>query len=668
MPASLRDVVADELPRDSARAAALIGELLRRRDFDRAFVMRLFARSRDGKASRELRCLASLALEHQFRLARRHQAASLLRAIGVAENEETVRRRIARNEPVHKRLRDGPAGLRAFLRHTRRECRLFFARYAFTPKEVMAVIRERTRATPARHDFPPLVHPCNIEEAATAMETLPPYEREIARLLIDAQAAYWVDASTPSSLNALVECPAGTIVLVIKPPGSDIEIEIKRTGVRGPHALDVRYRDEDGRVVPVHHHLWGGARGDYLRFEAANSALLARIHRLALGDEAPIPRILTMCRIESMPGADGNAIPLLTHFTDPGRRDDLQGSLNRINKPNLTAPAGAAGECFLEATMPSQAIAVGTTSFRLERLRAYLVDGILFDGDVDELLDEIIDDYVPPPNPSADYAGDAISYNRAAADRTYISVMAQIGRFWGAVLGMRGGSGGESFVPRNAGLRKVWLDGRWQVRFISMDHDSMALAGRVYRYYNAPKNVPELVLDLVHILGGPTGRCFHPGEVSALKAIYRVSTAVASEGLSVFRDTLRESYARMLHAMSTDPRIRELFHEEFIDTIREWDRAVIDFFRNTDDTESRERWRRRTRARLRRRGLPRPVIDQYLKTIVAYKDVLRWFVGFYESAAQTRVSVPHNPTPSSAAAPRGSRSRGAGRGRASRSS
>ena len=29
--------------------------------------------------------------------------------------------------------------------------------------------------------------------------------------------------------------------------------------------------------------------------------------------------------------------------------------------------------------------------------------------------------------------------------------------------------------------------------------------------------------------------------------------------------------------MTTDPRIRQLFHAGFIDTIREWDRAVVDF-------------------------------------------------------------------------------------------
>jgi hypothetical protein len=633
MPASLRAVIADEFPRDVARATAIVGELLRRHDFDRPFALRLFATSRDGNTSHELRCLTSLALEHQFLLASSEQAASLLRGLGIAEDENVVRRWTARNEPVHSRLQPVGSHLRSFLRHTRRECRLYFARYAFTPEEVVAVIRARTRSTPARHDFQPLIHPCNVDEAKLALDLLPPYEREIVRLLIAANVVYWVDDATPSSLNALVEYPEGTIVLVIKPPGSDIEIEIKRAGLRGPRALDVRYRDSNGDVVPVHHHLWGGSRGDYLRFETANSALLARIHRLALGDEAPIPRIVTLARVDSIPDADGNATPLLSHFSKLDRRADLMGALEKLNRDDLVTPLDFPAGRFLEATMPTQAIVVGTTSFRMERLRAYLNDGAPFDGDADELLDEIIDDYAPPPGRHPDYVAAAFANNRAAADRTYFSILTQIARFWGAVLGMRGGSGGESFVIRNAGLRKVWADGRWQVRFISMDHDAMALAGRIHRFYNPAKNVNAFILDQAHILGGPTGKRFHPGELGALKAIYRVTPAIASEGLALFRAMLRKTYAQTLHAMSTDPRIRELFHEEYINTLREWDRAVIDYFRNARNADSKARWRRRTKARLRRRATPPPIIEQYLKTIVTYTDVLPWFVGMYESAS-----------------------------------
>jgi hypothetical protein len=634
MPPSLHAAIADELPRDVTRAAALVADLLRHYAFDRPFTLRLFATSRNANASHELRCLASLALEHQFRLASRDQAASLLRALGIAEDEDEIRKRIARNEPIHKQLRRGGSGLRSFLRHTRRECRLLFARYAFTPAEVVAAIRERIRATPTHHDFPPLVHPCNVDEAKLAMEGLPAYEREIVRRLIAANVVYWVDDATPSSLNALVEYPAGTVVLVIKPPGSDIEIEIKRAGLRGPRALDVRDCDDSGRVVPVHHHLWGGARGDYLRFEATNSALLARLHRIALGTEAPIPRVVTMARIESVPDVEGNAVPILSYFSDPARHDPLVNAVQHLHRDDLITPLDFPAGRFVEATTPSQAIVAGTTSFRFERLRAWLCDGVPFDGDVDELLDEIIDDYAPPPRSNADYVAAALVHNRAAADRTYVSILAQVGRFFGAVLGMRGGSGGESFVPRNAGLRKVWADGRWQVRFISMDHDSMGLAGRIHRHYNTAKNVNAFVLDMIHILGGPIGLRFHPGEVGALKAIYRVSPAVASEGLAAFRAELREAYARTLHAMATDPRIRALFHDEYIDNIREWDRIVIDFVRNAHDVRSTALWRRRTRDRLQRRRIPPEVIEQYVETIEIFKDVLPWFAGLYANAAK----------------------------------
>ncbi|HXH40323.1 MAG TPA: hypothetical protein VNN08_16965, partial [Thermoanaerobaculia bacterium] len=267
---------------------------------------------------------------------------------------------------------------------------------------------------------------------------------------------------------------------------------------------------------------------------------------------------------------------------------------------------------------------------------AYLTDGVPYDGDADELLDEIIDDYVPPHGAfeiDAEYVAAALAHNRAAADRTYISILGQIGRFWGAVLGMRGASLGESFVDRNVGLRKVWADGRWQVRFIAMDHDGMTVSGRKHRFYDAPKNVNAFLLDQTHILGGLIRKRFKTGSVGALKAIYRVSPAVASAGLTEFRAALRDSYAQMLRAMTTDPRIRELFHEDFINTIREWDRAVVDFARNARDAESRRRWRRRTQARLSRRGLPIVIANQYVETILNFADVWPWFAGLYEASA-----------------------------------
>jgi len=122
--------------------------------------------------------------------------------------------------------------------------------------------------------------------------------------------------------------------------------------------------------VPRHHHLWGASRGDYLRFEAANSALLARVHRLALGTEAPIPRIVTINRIESIPGP----VQLLAHFDDPSRRESLQAALACVERSDLVTPPQFPARRFLEATTPSQAILVGTTSFRLERLIAYWRD------------------------------------------------------------------------------------------------------------------------------------------------------------------------------------------------------------------------------------------------------------------------------------------------------
>src|SRR5262249_19639089 len=102
---------------------------------------------------------------------------------------------------------------------------------------------------------------------------------------------------------------------------------------------------------------------------------------------------------------------------------------------------------FLGLMKPAQAIEVGTTSFRLERLRIYLSDvgdkryfgelGVPYTRDysrrfADEILDEILCVYQPPSEPFRSYrsyldAAFAVPANRERAERNYMEVMAQIG-------------------------------------------------------------------------------------------------------------------------------------------------------------------------------------------------------------------------------------------------
>ncbi|HEX7155100.1 MAG TPA: hypothetical protein VF618_26755 [Thermoanaerobaculia bacterium] len=561
-----------------------------------------------GPLSWRTRLLACLALEYQFRFLHEEDE-PLLRDLGIDLHD--TRRRIARNAHLHPH---------DFERHLDAPCRLYFARFAFTPAEVVGEILSRVRTTPAMHEMPPLHHPCNVDEAQIALDTLPPYEREIVRRLIAQNVCYWVADDTPSSINGLVEYPKGTVVLVIKPPGSDLELEIKRAGVRGPRPLDVRC--DEG--LPIHHHLWGGSRGDYLRHEAASSALFARVHRLAHGTEAAIPRIVTLCRVDYVPTADGDKT-LLSYFDDPALYPAMTIAVDRLGRDDIATPDHFVAGQFVEATRPGQAILIGTSSFRLQRILPMLEE-----HDVDEILDEIIDDYVPVGGSTGfQSVEDALARNREAADRTYVSLLRQTGHLWGTLLGVRGSSAGESFVIRNVGLRKLWCDGRWEVRLISMDHDSLHIAGRTHRYFNPSHAMNSTFLDQAHILGGVIGKKFVPGQVRTLRAIYRVSDEVAAAGLTAFRAALEAAYAATQAALVQDEEARALFHDDFVDGLREWDAVVTDWMASRDDADALRRWRRRTRDRLRRRGLPKRIAEQYPQTIDDCSDLLPWFAPLY---------------------------------------
>ena len=94
----------------------------------------------------------------------------------------------------------------------------------------------------------------------------------------------WVAEATPGEINSLVEYPLGSVVLVIKPPGSDVEIEIKRAGIRGPRPFDVKIW-RNGKRVPRSHHLQGGSMVHLLQWESCQSGFFSRVYRQVHGED-----------------------------------------------------------------------------------------------------------------------------------------------------------------------------------------------------------------------------------------------------------------------------------------------------------------------------------------------------------------------------------------------
>ena len=100
---------------------------------------------------------------------------------------------------------------------------------------------------------------------------LPDYEAGILQRLCAGSKVYWVAEGTSTAINSLVEYPPSTFVLVIKPPGSDLEFELKRAGRKGGNALSVVFK-RNGRNVPSSHRLDGGSMQWLLRYEARSGS------------------------------------------------------------------------------------------------------------------------------------------------------------------------------------------------------------------------------------------------------------------------------------------------------------------------------------------------------------------------------------------------------------
>src|SRR5262249_20624395 len=120
--------------------------------------------------------------------------------------------------------------LRDFIAASRQECGLSLARYLFQPNAVAERIRAQVRRSAGEPASSRSV--CMAGEAQRRLARLPRLERRLLRGMMATRETYWVAEGTSLRINALVEHPIGTVVLVVKPPGSGLEIEFKRAGRR----------------------------------------------------------------------------------------------------------------------------------------------------------------------------------------------------------------------------------------------------------------------------------------------------------------------------------------------------------------------------------------------------------------------------------------------------
>ncbi len=654
----------------------LVDEFLAHRTYQHAFCLKLFGLGKNPSASWDVRRLATLMAEHQIlklqpdklkefdtlfcelRLKQpgvHNPIASSVLKEGYSTTEFRAfvvefLRRLARMDRVHRTIR-GRDDVREFIEHSRRDCKLTLARYLFTPDDVIReVLRHLTVADGVRDVD--VSQPRFIDaEIKHNLSMLPDYEAGILQRLCAGSKIYWVSPRTSSAINSLVEYPLSTVVLVIKPPGSDVEFELKRAGRKDGNALGVVFK-RNGRNVPSSHRLDGGSMQWLLRYEARSGSKMSSIFRLVHRVDAPMPGYIARNTVYSIPTRNGagNA-PAFRYFTEPHvfgeqRFREMRTAmkeavkvLERDEGENLPAVGGemALTAEFLSHVAPAQSILCGTSSFRVDKVATYLssegaekyfreYQGVSYSADdarrfADELLDEVLGVYVPPPGRFKSYgsyvdAALAVPANRTRANESFLSMVRQIAEFWGTVMGIRGQSRGESFVGRNVGIRSVWVDGQWRVKLVFMDHDALTLPDQEIGHFFAQNALPGMLLDERHIWGKANPALFPTSLVGYLIGIYRIDASLEAEARYIAETELRAAYKKTQHAVLNDRKLQAFVSETFVSRLLDWDEFVAGHL------GSKKGWKTRMKRIFKEKGYESDAFEYYSEAVEKYRGFI----------------------------------------------
>jgi hypothetical protein len=649
LPSPLARTIQEQFP-SCANAQELFARFLSRSGYDSTFAYDLTVLARNSGYSWQLRCAAALMLENQMLLADSDAPLVALGAASDAMSASAMRHRLERHEHAHSSLRGfrtSATRLLDFILLSRRECKLSLAPYLFSEDEIAERILGQvlsSKGLPKPHTS---FAPAGIGE----------FDGKLIEHLRADSRVLWVCEETSSELNSLVEDPISTVALVIKPPGSDMEFEVKRGGLRGARPLDALY-ERDGTPVPPSHRLQGGSYGFMLDYEARAGQRFSSIYRAVHGAEPPMSQMLGMTSIASVPNG-GAQTPLVNYFSHRSEfgqgfdemRDQMRRAVEAMeeNQPrnDLQGPIGLTTR-FILATVPNQAWIAGTTSFRLDRTAAYLsprgpeiyfTEGLGRDFNASdwrrfavELLEEVLG-VVEPPEINAETFGEWVDAslqmpgNRDRADQAYLGCIADIGRYWGTLLAVGGFTDGESFVPRNVGIKSRFQDGRWRARICFMDHDGM-------RGLTAPGETPQPAWPIEGMRKDGDWICEDraaPGEFDCLRRIYRVGATVEKHGEEMFRERVAHAYSATRAAMAHAEPVRSLFDPEYLPTLRARDEVIRQFLACDGEEAALKRWRRRASVRMRGGMYPSDLIHVFLDAVTRNRRTIERYAMLYES-------------------------------------
>jgi hypothetical protein len=669
---------------DASQAYGLFDEFLRHQAHNKSFCLKLItlAKQKTG-VPWNIRRLATLMLEHQIlklrpddldgfdfflvQLNLKHAPGLEEELVGSVLKEgysstelrhfiPEFRRKLERLSRIHDKIKGrstSDAALRDFIQVSRQHCKLALARYLFTPEEIVDEILSQLHVTDGIRDLDISQAPFIEDEIMHATSLLPDFEAEILKKLRQTSRIYWVSKRTSSEINSLVEYPLTTVVLVIKPPGSENEFEVKRAGRRGHNSLKVVYA-RDGYTVPPSHRLDGGSMQWLLRYEAHAATKLGLIYRLVHGTEAPIANYISRSTIYAIPGRNAE-VRTMNYFTEPqsfGERfDEMRVAMKEsvsafaaeghVTLPDLPTGLGLTAQ-FIGQVAPTQAILSGTSAFRLDKLDGYLSsvgpelyfkEGLqrAYSQDearqlADNILEEVLGVYQPANVRFKSYdeyvaAAFSVSANRTRADRIYLSLVEQIAKFWGTLLGVRAHTRGESFVARNVGLKSFWDSGQWKVRIIFMDHDAVTIPGPSESTFYADSGIPTMALDESYIWGRKP-RHFADSEVGYLQRIYRIGHDLDRKGEALAHRTLKVAYLKTRQALLTNQRLGSLFHKQFLERLPDWDTFVRGYLQMNNHKSANTRWKKKMKKMLLAKGYRSGVVEALSETVEKNREFL----------------------------------------------
>jgi hypothetical protein len=690
LPAKLARVMETRFPGEP-RAAHLAGAFLALNNYDRCFAAELVSLGRGG-VSWNLRLLSAMMLADQclrltadavVELTYLFGNLGLLTPCSPTVNADVLRqgytsvelpvfsaeflRHLNRLERLHRRLRGFRTTAKAwddFIVVSCDPCRVPLARYLFAPAEVVERVVQQLQVSSGLPS--PLEEP-GEDEAQRYRSHLPAYENEIVRLLTEDAHIYWSCERTSSEINGLLETPLGAVACVVKPPGSALEFEIKRTGTGGPFPLGAVYFGVNGNPVPPSHRLQGGASTASLRWESNHSAILSEVYRVAHHREAPVSRLLTLASFRTVP-CRGRNVHLLDYFTGPEifgpgyqkMRQQMKHCVLAYDQQygdydlaHLPGDVGLTGR-FLYHVLPAQGLLAQTTSFRLDTLvryfspagaETYFQHGLKRDSYTieeawrfaDALLEEVLGVYVAPDATYVDHAqylaaAFAIPENRRQADGMHAQAVSDLGQLWGTVLALGGFSYGESFVGRNMGLKSSFAEGKWTSRLLSMDHDNLHVPDDEEEVFWAQGALRNAVQDECYIRGTPgrpqqLPRC----ALHYLQQIYHLeSDNTPAESRRCLESAMGTAYRQTLRTLEQEPRMRGLFSSSYLRHLRDWHIVVADYLTTVhkDDAAGFKAWKNRTRVYLTERKYGE-VVENYCRALEKHSDFVRRYSFLY---------------------------------------